>query len=511
MTLKENLVTAALLGTESYSLEFLNSVDENSQLEQLIQKALTKEDLPLESRLLTASALLFSYNRAGLIPFKTEELAELKPSEEDNRQVVNEKIIRAFYLVHEDFPKVLNDWFKAIDRTGKKIPEEFLPDVLDFLLTEKQSTVDPLVIKRVIGQRGEWLCNANPEWRILGDKIVSPDPSLFETGDYNVRCKALKHIREEDPQKARELIQKSWKENIPAEKTAFIYILKNKLSAEDETLLEFALDDSRMEVRQAAASLLAVIPNSAFNKRMMDRFKNIVNIKKSLLSSKIEVSVGFEYDKDMKRDGISQKVDNIQGEKAGILVQVLSFINPEFILKSSGLSADKLLKIITESDWKDTLLTGFAQSAIRFKNQEFLLSMLLSDIPYLLEIEMFGELQDDNKEKVVASWLEKSNGNVMAAHNGFRHIECINRMEYPWSRKMSDKIMTAMQKMLTEKNNEYFLAPLALTVATYGDGSILDKLNKDTSECAYLSDNFIQRIHSLITLRKTILETIASS
>lgn len=124
---------------------------------------------------------------------------------------------------------------------------------------------------------------------------------------------------------------------------------------------------------------------------------------------------------------------------------------------------------------------------------------------------MFGQLHDEHKEKVVAHWVESSNGNVMAAHNGFRHIECINRMEYPWSRKMSDKIMTAMQKMLTEKNNEYFLAPLALTVATYADSSILDKLDKDTNDCAYLSDTSISRIHALITLRKTILATSASS
>lgn len=511
MTVKENLVTAALLGTENYLLEPSSNVDETSQIEILINKALTSTESSAESRLLSASALMFSYQRAGYIPLHVEDAGDFKQSEDDNRPVINEKLSQAFRQMTEDFPRLLNEWFKTIDQSAKKLPEDLLPELLDFLTSHKQPVIESEILKRVIGPRGEWLCNLNPEWKILGDKIIAVDPKSFETGDFNARCKALEHIRQEDPKKARELIRKTWQENIPAEKTAFIKILGNDLSGEDEPLLEFALDDSRMEVRQAAANLLAFLPDAAFNRRMQERFKNIVNIKKGLLLSKIEVNVDFEYNKDMKRDGISQKVDYVQGEKAGILVQILNYINPEFIIKSSGLAADKLLKIITASEWKDTLLTGCAQSAIKFKNQEFLLSMLLSDIPYMLEVEMFGQLEDDNKEIVVASWVEKSNGNVMAAHNGFRHIECINRMEYPWSRKMSDKIMAAMQKMLTEKNNEYFLAPLALTVATYADSSILDKLDKETSDCAYLSDSSISRIHSLITLRKTILATNASS
>ncbi|MDX2106732.1 MAG: DUF5691 domain-containing protein [Candidatus Melainabacteria bacterium] len=511
MTVKDNLVTAALLGTENYSLEPLSNVDETSRLETLINKALTSEAMTVESRLLSASALMFSYRRAGYIPLKAEDSSEFEQSENDTRPVISERLSQAFRQLTEDFPRLLSEWFKTIDQSAKKLPEDLLPELLDFLTTHKQPPIDPKILRRVIGPRGEWLCNLNPEWKILGDKIISVNPNLFETGDFNARCKALELIREEDPAQARDLIKNTWQENIPAEKTAFIKILENKLSAEDEPLLEFALDDSRMEVRQAAADLLAFLPDAAFNHRMYERFKNIVNIKKGILSSKIEVNVNFEYNKDMKRDGISQKVDYVQGEKAGLLVQILNYINPEHIIKSSGLAADKLLKIITESEWKDTLLTGFAQAAIKFKNQELLLSMLLSDIPYLLEIEMFGQLQDNNKEKVVASWVEKSSGNVMAAHNGFRHIECINRMEYPWSRKMSDKIMTAMQKMLTEKNNEYFLAPLALTVASYADSSILDNLDKSTSDCAYLSDTSISRIHSLITLRKTILSTSVSS
>lgn len=511
MTAKENLVTAALLGTENYSLEPQNNFDQMSPLELLVNKALTRAELSVESRLLSASCLIFMYQRAGYIPLKTEDSGDFKQSEDDNRPVINERLSQAFRQLCEDFPRLLTEWFNTIDQSQKKLPEDLLPELLDFLITHKQQKIDPEVLRRVIGPRGEWLCSMNPEWKILDDQIIAVDPNSFETEDFNARCKALAQIRQENPEKARELIRKTWQENIPAEKTAFIELLENKLGAEDEQLLEFALDDTRMEVRQAAANLLAHLPDSAFNQRMQERFKNIIIIKKSLLSSKIEVNVNFEYSKDMKRDGISQKVDYVQGEKAGILVQILNFIDPEFVIKLSGLSAGKLLKTITESEWKDTLLTGFAQSAIKFQNQEFLLSMLLSDIPYLLEIEMFGQLHDDNKEIVVASWIEKSSGNVMSAHNGFRHIECINRMEYPWGRKMSDKIMTALQKMLNEKNNEYFLAPLALTVATYGDSCILDKLDKSASDCAYLSDTSINRIHSLINLRKTILKTNVSS
>jgi len=505
MNLKETLVTAALLGTENYSLDPIKNSNETSQLEMLISKALSKEDSTTESRLLSAASMLFLYERAGMILAKTNELSDSGISEDDNRVQVSQTLSQAFRRIVEEFPKLLDEWFKTVDQTSKKLPEDLLPELLDFLAGNKLVSIEPDVLKRVIGPRGVWLCSINPEWKILGDKITKIDPKLFETGDFNARCIALAFIREEDPGRARDLVKSSWQENIPAEKVAFIEIFENKLSSDDESLLEFALDDTRMEVRQAAANLLAYLPESAYSKRMKERFAKIVAIKKGLLSSKLEVSVDFEYSKDFKRDGISQKIDSIQGEKAGIIVQILNNINPQFVIESSGLSADKLLKLITESEWKDTLLAGFVQSAIKFKNQEILLAMLLSDIPYLLEIEMFGELDLSHKEKVVASWIEKSKGNLIAAHNGFRHIECINRMEYAWSKKMSDQILVAMQKMLTEKNNEYFLAPFALTVATFADSSILDKLDKGSADCAYLSDNSISRIHSLITLRRNIL------
>ncbi len=511
MTAKESLITAALLGTENHTIEPLKIIDQTSDLELLINNALTREESTAESRLLSAASIVFQYERAGMILLQTDNDTDFEISDEDTRPSVNEKLSSSFRRLVADFPKLKDEWLVQIDKSKNKLPEDLLPEVLDFLASSKQEPVEPELLKRVLGPRGVWLCSMNPEWKILDDAMTPLSADMFDTGDFDTRCNALSFIRQEDPAKARELLRNSWKENTPDERAAFIEILKNKLSQDDESLLEFALDDTRMEVRQAAASLLAFLPDSAYGKRMKERFDKIVGIKKGFMSSKLEINVSFEYSKDMKRDGMNQKLDYVQGEKAGIVVQVITNINPEIILKSSGLSPDKLLKLITESEWKDTLLLGLVQSAIKFKNQNILLSMLLSDIPYLLEIEMFAELESDQKEKVVESWIDKSNGNLIAAHNGFRHIECINRMEYPWSRQMSDRIFTAMQKMLSEKNNEYFLAPFTLTVATFADSSILDKLDKATADCAYLSDSSIDRIHSLITLRKTILESSPSS
>lgn len=511
MTAKETLVTAALLGTENHTIEPLKNIDQTSQLELLINHALTKEEAAPESRLLSAASIVFQYERAGMMLLQTDTDTDFEISDEDPRPFVSDRLSSSFRRIVEDFPKLKDEWFVQVDKSKNKLPEDLLPEVLDFLASSKQEPVNPELLKRVLGPRGVWLCSMNPEWKILGDAMTPLSADLYDTGDFDTRCSALSFIREEDPAKARELLKNSWQENTPAERAAFTEILKNKLSQDDESLLEFALDDTRMEVRQAAASLLAFLPDSAYSKRMKERFDKIVGIKKGFMSSKLEINVSFEYSKDMKRDGMNQKLDYVQGEKAGIVVQVISNINPEIIIKSSGLSPDKLLKLITESEWKDTLLVGLVQSAIKFQNQEILLSMLLSDIPYLLEIEMFAELESSQKEKVVANWIEKSNGNLIAAHNGFRHIECINRMDYPWSRQMSDKIFTAMQKMLSEKNNEYFLTPFTLTVATFADSSILDRLDKATADCAYLSDSSIDRIHSLITLRKTILASSPSS
>ncbi len=143
MTAKETLVTAALLGTENHTIEPLKNIDQTSQLELLINHALTKEEAAPESRLLSAASIVFQYERAGMMLLQTDTDTDFEISDEDPRPFVSDRLSSSFRRIVEDFPKLKDEWFVQVDKSKNKLPEDLLPEVLDFLASSKQEPVNP--------------------------------------------------------------------------------------------------------------------------------------------------------------------------------------------------------------------------------------------------------------------------------------------------------------------------------------------------------------------------------
>ena len=72
------------------------------------------------------------------------------------------------------------------------------------------------------------------------------------------------------------LLVESWAGESAAARLAFLPLLAERLSVEDEPLLERALRDRRKDVRQTALGLIRRLPDSDFARRWSGRARQIV-------------------------------------------------------------------------------------------------------------------------------------------------------------------------------------------------------------------------------------------
>jgi hypothetical protein len=106
-------------------------------------------------------------------------------------------------------------------------------------------------------------------------------------------------------------LRSTWDTDAPEAREAFLTILAEEVGTDDESFLEFALDDKRKAVRLAAADLLARLPESGHARRMLARLESLIELEAphggilgKLRKRKLRVDLPAAPDKAAQRDGI---------------------------------------------------------------------------------------------------------------------------------------------------------------------------------------------------------------
>lgn len=510
---REKLVTIALLGTEGQPAV---EVDEGGELGRRLEQVLSREDRSQEARVLDAAALVFVHHRAGLVlPTSAQTMANT--GEEDESPALGEQSAAHLPRVMADFPVLFGSWLAAVAESGARVPHEYLPDLLDYLANnyKRKSNLSLDQVGKVIGKRGHWLIGLNPDWSNLRAGIrgfVSLDnEEIFQVGVFAERLAFLETLRDADPERARKMLESTWSEEAVNEKVGFIKILAYNLGPLDEPFLEMALADKRREVRQAAASLLGLLPESAFSKRMKARLLEFVEFKKGIFGKKIEVNLPEGLSADLKKDGLSVRQDADLGEKAGIVMQVISFVDPQWIVEKSGFDPVTLIKLARDNEWRQALLLGFVEASIRHRHQEFLEALLVSETMLAQEAEMFEPLEPGGRERVVRAWLNERNGLLVSGpgnYSDYRRADFIENMEHGWSREFSRSIVDCAEKHLKQEINMRYLAgPVLKAAAAFGDPSIFESIGRlvdAQAESTSFDDRYLAPAAEIIAIRKQI-------
>ncbi|MBL8886735.1 MAG: hypothetical protein JNK16_08745 [Phycisphaerales bacterium] len=272
-------------------------------------------------------------------------------------------------LLADGDPVLVEEWLTLAKLRNLRIGHSSLPALLDWGVGRAART--PLVLP-VLGARGTWLASLNPSWSALvGATSLPADPvAAWSTSATSDRLLLLTAVRRERPELAPQLLASTAKEDGADERRRFIALFEVGLSPEDEAFLESSLDDRSKLVREAGATLLASLPNSAYVQRMTARALNAVQFqeaKKGLLRKKsvaLAIALPKTWDAAFERDALEQKPPSGIGERAWWLQQIIARTPPASLFGTTP--PDAILQAISDSEYSDTLPAALRESAARF-------------------------------------------------------------------------------------------------------------------------------------------------
>jgi hypothetical protein len=276
------------------------------------------------SAVLDEAAAWAAYRRAGVLA-PSGVKGPLAAGPEDAPAVGDPAAARLAALVAGDLRQIdvasrmalLEEWLSVAVERGRLVPPALLPDLLDYGRYHRELRER---IVAVGGVRLQWLAGQSPEWNYLST-VESTAEAAWETGTAGQRVGFLRGLRHEDPEAGRALLERDWSSLTADERGDLVGALATGLGPADEPLLERGLDDRRKEVRDQAARLLAQLPGSAYGQRMAERARAALRLRGATV---VDVVAPAEYDRAMRRDGVTPKPPSGTGERAWWLEEILA-------------------------------------------------------------------------------------------------------------------------------------------------------------------------------------------
>lgn len=329
--------------------------------------------------------------------------------------------LRLTDLLADEREELVTEWLRLLAGTGCRPPEALLPDLL-WRAAGSHQIREALI--PVLGPLAAWLAAANPgwDWAITAGQAGQPDLDTWTTASHGARREMLDQVRRTDPGTGRDLVAATWQGDSPRDRTAFIVGLAIGLGADDEPLLDRALSDSRGEVRQAAACLLAKLPGSAFSMRAAARAAAAVQVRKALV-----VTPPAEATKEMVADGIDTRPPKGTGLQAWLLRQVVATAPAAWWTEYAGLPPADLLAIAAPTPWAAVLEAGWTECATRDADAPWLTALL--DQP--------GRQADETAAALLKALPVAERDTWLDTHPDSPLFPAIELVPAPWSARLS--------------------------------------------------------------------------
>ncbi|MEV6932111.1 DUF5691 domain-containing protein [Dactylosporangium sp. NPDC051485] len=354
--------------------------------------------------------------------------------------------------------ELLAEWLGAVG--GRRVPGELLPALLE--VGRRHRALRPFVAAAG-GSRAEWLARQRPEWGYLGAGVVeapADDRQGWELGSIGRRVGILTAVRRGGPQgqqRGRDMLAEVWATETPDDRAALLGALATGLSPDDEPLLETALDDRRKEVRLAALDLLALLPGSAYARRMTERTTACVRI----AGGRIQVVPPVACDKGMRRDGLAPRPPAGVGERAWWLEELLT----RTPLRVWGDPEEFLSRPVTD-EWAAVLRRGLARAAAGQRDQEWaaaLTGRLTEEVAAggrpddrLLLEALYDALPSDALAGIAVQVLRR--GLAGAAAVGVEHV--LELCPRPWPSALVEAVFGALDDLGGRRSAGWRLAGL---------------------------------------------------
>ncbi|WP_037681341.1 DUF5691 domain-containing protein [Streptomyces griseus] len=447
----ENLVTAALLGTDRRTPPGHRP----------------GRDAPVA--LLDAAAVEAVRRRAGLRPARAARRPD--PAPEDPRSALPDAAARRLSMLladrssaigggrrgtAPDLMELLPQWLATANSRGYAAPPQMLPALLD--AARGRTDLRPAALK-FAGPRALWLARLNPDWRFAlratpGGGAALPGPEetariqrLWQEGLFAERVALLAAIRAREPAAARELLAATWPTERAEDRLMFLDSLRTGLGPEDEPFLEQALSDRSRNVRATAAELLSALPGSALAARMADRAVACVAVDHTRSAATITVEAPHECDAGMERDGVVAKAPAGRGERSWWLGQLVeSAPLGTWPGRLGGRTPREIVALPVADDWQSELHAAWCRAAVRQRDTEW--SRALLGVPTAPEAGGPGAVSLAERAKLLgaldsverAEWV----AGFIGTHGLSEAFQLLGVCAVPWAATLGRAVVDAL-------------------------------------------------------------------
>ncbi|MBI1783753.1 hypothetical protein HYR69_01295 [Candidatus Sumerlaeota bacterium] len=432
-------------------------------------------------KLLACIAITANYGRVASEP--PEWGAELPPPAPEQVQSVcaPEAGARLLEILEGEsggvMREVLGEWLALVARAGKAVVFQALPALLE--AGSRDRALRDLVLP-VLGERGRWLAGLNPEWAygVSGED----DEKVWDEGHVTARIALMKSLRMSNPDRA-----------------AFLSLVAEGLTPEDESFLESALDDRSKEVRRIAADLLSRLPQSAFSTRMRARAVSVLKIETKLFRKHLAVETPDDFDDAAKRDGLGDDKPDLStlGDKGIRLYAAIASAPLECWDEALKIPPEELIEMARKTDWELAIHAGWAAAARRQRNKKWILALIndqKSKGRTFSHQELMDALDEGELEADALRCFSRGDGwGALLARAG--------RIKAPWSAALTEAVLTGLLKELASKGNyDYTVAQELLVLGQRGNPELFPKAEAGAGPLAESQSHWANSIEKFLAI-----------
>jgi hypothetical protein len=170
----------------------------------------------------------------------------------------------------------LPEFIRLLRQRQRQLPPAALPQLLE----EARTNVDQWqLLEPALGARGRWLAHQHPDWKELLRTIDGS--SWSEEAEDKEKWRQLQAFRQQAPDTARDQLAAHWESQPVKTQARLLTALETRLSLTDEDFLYPLLAAGRKEIREAAAQLLAQLPESQYVQELQTEAATILRYQDS--------------------------------------------------------------------------------------------------------------------------------------------------------------------------------------------------------------------------------------
>ncbi len=507
----QDLVSTAVVGTHGNSSRIPPA---SGKLGKFLSRLPASDS---EGTLLGAAAARLLHRIAGKKPLKDERPLPY-PCESDSQPWCSPRAADSLaWILMGKYPKMLPEWLLFAAKAGVRLPEEYLPAILE--IGREQPELRSAILP-VLGKRGRWLAAQNTDWNYAAGE---DDKTIWETGTLDARILLLQRLGAENPAAIRDRVAAIWAEEKAENKAAILETFKIGLSMADEPFLETCLDDINPDVQRVAADLLARLPSSRLVARMIPRVSPLMIFSKDK-EFYIDIDVMVDCDDEMVRDGINPEAPDTWGEDSWYLIQLLAAIPPSFWSQSWGISPAEIVPKISDiyEGWDLAVMSGWAGAAARYEDAD-LAEALLRVYDIVSELYYDNYIEEDLNVKALLDMLPLKRRDALMidflqSEEGldFNSRELLPLCRYPWSIELSRALLEAVRRYMASGDTNYLEATRAILINVAAPVMSLDIIDEASALLAEFADRsdwarILDELLGSLEFRRDALAAIVNS